>query len=388
MSGYKIDVVHTVLDVTTGEAKEVANNFIATKIFTNATENINTFINLQTRVLESSMFGYTLLEGIEMKDGYILAETQAFANGALQDNTAFAILDANTLQKVAELPKIVDSQFGYIGFITEHEMLVNVRTADNQILRYTANTQTGDLELFVKSSQSITYLKGDAFVVGRLGSGSEKLYDFEWNEIGLSNQGNSFAELMGSKKQITLLPDGKLLTYYLYESGDGYNTYISQSWNLGEVVYDSYFGKKIYKETLIYSNTSYSGERASLDYYENGNFYVYSRAGEIKEVFYLTDSGSTMTILEDLSPSDVTIYEKDNSSKYVTHNVNYVIEDITELADGTYFVTVAYKTTYDEFGYKGGYRFTYTDPELGTLQDYPSDEVKASRTYYQYYIIK
>ena len=91
LSGYKIDVVHTVLDVTTGEAKEVANNFIATKIFTNATENINTFINLQTRVLESSMFGYTLLEGIEMKDGYILAETQAFANGALQDNTVFAV---------------------------------------------------------------------------------------------------------------------------------------------------------------------------------------------------------------------------------------------------------------------------------------------------------
>ena len=84
----------------------------------------------------------------------------------------------------------------------------------------------------------------------------------------------------------------------------------------------------------------------------------------------------------------LTIYEKDNSSKYVTHTVNYVIEDITELSDGTYFVIVAYKTTYDELGYQGGYRYTYTDSELGTLQDYPSDEVKASRTYYQYYIIK
>ncbi len=275
LGGIKIDVVHTLLNVETGETSTLANNFVASNVFTNNTTKINTLLNLNTAYLTS---------GLKMKEGYVLAEIQKLADGAITGNSTYAVLNAETLAIVEELPKIVDSQFGYGGFVTADEMLIMSKTTGNELIRYTANVNTGNLELFRKNDTGIQYLPDGAFIYNKT------VYDYEWNEITSWSDGD-YAQ------DHHVLPNGKVLVGTWY---DYYN--YGYSWRIGELKEDNY----------VYNESDWTMEFDSLatgivSIYEN---YFVIDTGEY-EVYYDLDGKE----LFDTYPSSSYEYRQETTGR-------------------------------------------------------------------------
>lgn len=352
---YKFDVVHTILNVETGATSEVANEFIASKVYTEATANIQTVLNVTTLGQDNT------LHTLKLKEGYVLAEITKLGDGALQGNSTFAVLDSETMELVEELPKIVDTQFGYASFINEDYMLVMMKTVDNQALYYMADVDTGDLELYPKSAVTRGFIDmgNDCFKIGNA------IYDagFNWQEV---------ADLSVYEK-VTPLGNGKLLAQRLYNPGESYyGSGYRRTWNILSVQEPPYPGNPC--------GIDFDGitEDTADDYYSfdvsvefNGKMIIHKENGVIKSIYDVNGNS--------LFASGVATkyaYEQDYVWKYVeytvTTSVNYV-----ELEEGVYVVTeTEHWSKYNENGYHG--------------EERPSDDVMANdgKYYHTSYIVK
>ncbi len=399
LENYNIDVVHTLLDVTTGAVSEVNNAFTAKNVYTNFTEEIKTYLNVNTTLLNTGVMTEEQLldrknhmQGLYLKDGYVLAEIQKFENGALQGNTAYAILNANTLEVVEELPKLVDSQFGYAGYISESEVLFAVRTMDNKILRYTVNTETGDMELFTKNGNSIEYLTADTFIY-KSGTGVAKIYDYEWNEIA------DLTEVYGNFGDYVVLGNGKLLIRHQVTSGgtEGYE------WSIAKLQYngysDNYYGNdksessyRLEKEK-IHSFYNYSGAtsfnpKADITMIENGYFSIKNEYSEYNYstssynyypyVTYFDLDGNELFTTKPTIENTTKRESEDSSSSDYWKRVEYKVSTgysvYRTLADGSVIVKHTIKWTETN-------RYGYGDSEQPT-------NYMGGKTYDQYFILK
>lgn len=170
----KFDIVHVVLDVATGTINTVDKDFVAQKLYTNATPEMKT---LNCQVTMGDVVG-----GCKVKDGYALAQIQKMANGSISGEVVYAVLDAE-LNIVAELPAIIANQFGYVGFLTEDKMLLNTNAIgeyeeDSHSIYYVADVTTGDLELYLSQYEQIgvEYID-NGFIY------EDVVYDYQWNEL-------------------------------------------------------------------------------------------------------------------------------------------------------------------------------------------------------------
>ncbi len=349
--GVAFNLKHTVLNVQTGAISEVDNAFRVQRLYSNATKDIKTALNLNTTLLttdanslEEALNPENNVHNVRVKDGYILAYIEKIENGELTGEVSYAALDANTLAVVEELPAIVESQFGYVGFMTEKELLFTTMTVDNYLIRYTANVETGDLNLFAKSSANIQTFRDLGFrwteTVGE--KEIDVVYDYQWNKV---------ADLYYDT--IYPLPNGT----FLAKSGSG-------SWeilSLRKSTYDYETGSKgsvqLHKN---YLNDAYGdGAVVGENYFSIGTVY-YTINGE-----KLFDSATT--------ERTETIYEADTTTpKYVRYEVTT-----------SYSVNAGVVTLVESWSVDDGY---------GAVYGYEADEQPTvnmhGKTYYQYFTLK
>ena len=368
---FKLKVVHSVLDVTTGIITEKDNKFVATKLYSNVTDQIETTLNKNTVLLDPT----TSIEGMTVKDGYILAEVQNYKNGILEGNTEFVVLNAETLEKVASLPKIVPGQFGYLGFVSENEMLLNTRTVDNKIIRYTANTVDGDLELFTKGN--VITLANDAFVY------DNKIYDYDWEEIEFTYDSpySTFASYVNYMGQPTYLPNGKFI-FKEVESSYGTTT---TKFFLGEVVEarigteykDGQESAMTAKRVSVKEFLSISGG-TNYSITHNGVCYELRQNSAIVNFFNLTSTVSggyvfiSLNYILNLDSEQKTINSTSDNT-YAYYLATKAVTSSTMLSDGTMLVCVTET-----------WNLSYSN-----TNDSSAEVLKyAGKTYNQYYIIK
>lgn len=366
---YKFDVVHTILDVTTGQTSEVENGFVASKIYTESTPNIQTLLHLNTLGQDN------ILHSMKLKEGYVLAEIQAFEDGALTGNSTFAVLNSETMELVEELPKIVDTQFGYASFVSKNYMLLMMKPVDNQSLFYTVNVATGDLELFSKNAFSrIKPLEKDCFLY------DDKIYDYNFELV---------ADLE-DYASVKVLKNGKLLLKK--ENRWNENLYMDVSWYVGTITesYDSYhsnggrYVKSLSTTQIFYDTASRVSEYdnwiglMSVTYNEDGNFFTTVSDG--KESIYALDiqynNISTKLLLEEKEEWDE-IWQRPYGNRYASYRVTTKIESVEKLVDGQYVVKVS-----EHWVFNRTYGYDYNEV--------PAEYVFANsgKTYYTYYIIK
>lgn len=361
----KLNVKHTVLDVKTGNTTSLNKDFVATKLYNGTTAEINSFINQSTMA--------EVLSGLEVKPGYMLAQVQKYSNGVLNSNSVYAVLDEN-LNIVQELPSIVPNQFGYVGFIEEDVMLINTSATtgsddNNKSIVYIADTETGDLDLFIgnyKTSSKYEPMEG-AFVYDGY------LYDYAWNKLYRMDWGDTQSYNDIVIKDYTLNGD----TIFVKDSYDKY--YIAtielepcydKEYYDGSVQYEKYLKFTAFTSLLSNYNSIKSVELIDGNYYRiKAKEYYYSD----NEVTIITDAHGKI-LFEEKFDDEKMVYESDSSYKYVKYSVDTEIYSISKVADGTYVMRV--KETWEEKA-----RFNYRDDEQ------PSDP-KDGKTYYQYYILK
>lgn len=352
---YKFDVVHTILNVETGATSEVANEFVASKVYTEATPNIQTLLNLNTLGQDNT------LHTLKLKEGYVLAEITELGAGALQGNSTFAVLDSESMELVEKLPKIVDTQFGYASFINEDYMLVMMKMVDNQAVYYMANVETGDLELYPKTAltRGVVDMGNDCFKIGN------SIYDlgFNWHEV---------ADL-SVYESVQSLGNGKLLVERLYTPDEYYygNTY-RRTWNILSVQEPSYSGNPC---SVYFSGIT---EDTADDYYSfdvdvefNGKLIIVKENGVIRSIY---DANGNSLFASGVATKYV--YEQDSMWKYVDYTVTTSVTCV-ELEEGVYVVTESERwSKYNENGYYG--------------EERPSDDVMANdgKIYHTSYIVK
>ena len=366
---YKFDVVHTILDVTTGKTSEVANGFVASKIYTESTQNINTLLHLNTLGQDN------ILHTMKLKEGYVLAEIETFKDGALTGDSTFAVLNSETMELVEKLPKIVDTQFGYASFVSKNHMLVMMKPVDNQALFYTVDVATGDLELFGKNVlSSIKPLEKDCFLY------NGKIYDYNLEEV---------ADLE-SYESVTVLKDGRLLL----KSENLWNGDLSKEvyWYIGTITeqYDPYSSnpnaktKSLKTMQIFYDSTWRTSQYddwtglMSVTYNEDGNFFEMVDEGK-KTVYSWSCSAYSDYVSKTELFKEQEIEERiwETYSKSAVYQVTTRIDSIQKLVDGRYLVKVS---EHWEFTRTQGYGYN----------EQPDEEVFANsgKTYYTYYIIK
>ncbi len=350
MEDYKFDVVHKVLDIQTGAVSTVENAFVAQNIYTNATKDIKTLLNMNT---------VNGMDSIHLKDGYVLAEITKYADGALEGNSSYAVLDANTLAIVEELPKIVPAQFGYAGYISEDEILFAVRTPDNSIIRYTANAKTGDLNLFTKDNSKVEQLEEGLVLYNKV------VYNTEWNSVWNGDNDHYDTPIV--------LPNGKLLIKYISDPDHLSTSYYI--WELGSAKVETYndYG---YEEPEVRINYTTDNLFSSDHDYGDSNYKI----GDNYFALQRNESSTSYWIYYDLEGNKLfdtqtdtdykTIYEPENASKRVEFKVKttYSAEEI----NGLLYVRVREAWTEDR-------RYGYETDEQPTIE---------KGTYYQYYVVK
>lgn len=198
LGGQKIDIVHTLLNVGTGATTDVNNSFLAQKVYTHAADEMTTFNSYLTIGSANDS-----LDNMKLKDGYVLAEVQHYSEGALQGESVFAVLNAETMEIVAELPKIVPNQFGYVGYLDSDTMFIQARVADraNTVLNYTVNTKTGDLELYLHNFNNVTLIE-NGFIY------NDCVYDYNFNKLAVLDDHDDNTYNMYQSYQVI---DGKVL---------------------------------------------------------------------------------------------------------------------------------------------------------------------------------
>ena len=313
----KFDVTHKVLDVATGIVSSLDKNYVVQRIFNDTTADLKTFSNAMTMTEISG--------NAKMKEGYHLAQIQKFENGELAQDTTTVVLNAN-LEVVAELPSVVENQFGYIGFLERDVVLLKTRTLEDTVVHYTGDVRTGDLELYFRTTGSSFKKLDGGFIYNK------KVYSYDLKEL-------------ANLSEYTTVRINKNLVYL--ERND--------VWYVGEIKlantssYDSWFD-------IRQIGTGYSVTAG--DYYHKERNNIYDAYGN--EIF----SGEY---------TYETVEEPNDSSKYVEYeiNVNY---EITEISEGIYLVTQVKTYVKDNiYGYEEGEEITND---------------KSLNVYYEYYVLK
>ncbi len=181
----KLNVNHKIISITDGSVTALDKSFKVSKIFNDTTGDIRSFINLTTmEVTDPEDIDSALLQNVDVDDGYMLAEIQKYADGALDPNTVFAVLN-ESLEIVAELPKLITNQFTYPSFLDADTMVVSTRTANNHIIYYGIDTADGNVFLLPNLSEltnivpvTYGYVWFDVDYYGNV-EGC-KVYDVDW----------------------------------------------------------------------------------------------------------------------------------------------------------------------------------------------------------------
>lgn len=323
MGDVKMNVYHRVIDVATANVTTLDRNYVIQKIYNEATPEINTFLNAITL---SEVYG-----DVNLKEGHLLAQVQKFDNGSVEQDTTTVVLNAN-LEIVAELPNIVENQFGYVGFLDKDVILLNTKTLDDTLVHYTADVKTGDLELYFRNVASSSIKKIDGGFIY-----NSKVYNYDLEEI----------EDLSDYDSIRV--NGNLVY-------------------LSKVVYEFENERKQY---------CYVGQMNA----STGDFEITSVGNGVNSVvndYYIRSDGDIYDAYgNSLFTSDSyyeTEYDNDTSEyKYIDYTV-YVSYSITTISqeEGVYLVTET--SEWDET-----YRYGY---------GIESPETKDGNVYYRYYILK
>ena len=314
----KFNVIHTVVDVTTGKASVMEKDYAVSTVYSNTTSTLQTGINMATM---SNVYGE-----ITMKEGYMLAEIQKFAEGSLSPNTVKVVLD-ESLDIVAELPHIIPNQFGYAGFIDDSKMLiatkaVGTRPDENVLIYYTANVETGDLNLFPHNYEDYTQINWFIPIEGGYYYGG-KIYGEEWELLseldGYTVQGVFGMKLLLKHNEYSEYYYGEIETYYNYE----YDYELDQSVQVAHRDFDIesiYFGG--YDVIPSSDHTYYYRTGSSDGYYSLYNVEgEHLRSWQLSESLYEYEDGSYNRLGYDVSRSvTVTPFGEDAYLVKVTEN--------------------------------------------------------------------
>ena len=313
----------------------------------------------------------------------MLAEITKHSEGALEGNSVFAVLNANTLELVAELPKIVANQFGYVGYVTEDKMLVQTTVPyelwgepKNALVNYVVDVNTGDLELYLHDMTQVEEIEGGFILDG-------VVYDYEWNEYFDFNQ--SYSNVNSDYQMI----NGQLLVYRGWDSiNDGWKwakiakvpleydgndpEYIGNTFGTGEYATDGYGGE--YRMALCLTDCikSYglgtnveltlepNGKLFRLDYYATG-------VGDVTALYNLDGT----LLLQDEKVGVVKTITDEATGYSIRYNVTYEIAGMTQIGTD---VAVEYVEEWE----------LIPDSTYNSWEEQPA----ASYSYSQWYILK
>ena len=344
--GQKIDIIHNLLNVATGAATEVNNDFLANKVYTSATEEMVTFNSYLTMGSANEALG-----NMKLKDGYVLAEIQKHSNGALEGATSFAVLSAETMEIVAELPKIVPNQFGYVGYLDANTMFVQAKVADsgNTVLNYTVNTQTGNLELFFHGFVDVQLIDNGFIYDGGV-------YDYDFNRLAIiaDSNPNNYShygeyQIINGKVLIRLNSNAGLTNFF----GD---VRVGWAWaSIKEVTsynngyFDEYKGewvgveytemKWVVEEPIYYTSESYYN--ASLEVI--GGSVIHIQCNDVDKYFALDGTEYGFNLGTETVAKDVT-YE---GNSYTFHYNVVRIAEAEALENGMVIVSILETWTMD-----------------------------------------
>ena len=210
----KFDIVNKIIDIETKSEKTVDVSFVAQKLFNNTTKSIKTFTNMAT-LNSTSLSSQSSLYSCNIKDGYMLAEIQNFAEGSLDTKASFVVLDSN-LNVVENLPSIIPNQLGYASFIDASTLLVSTRSAGEKLVNYTIDTASGKANLFAHDYTVVKKINDGYYFNGCV-------YDAKWEKL---------CDLSESDYTLEAIRDGKLYLSSSYgENRALYVGYISSTWD-------------------------------------------------------------------------------------------------------------------------------------------------------------
>ena len=177
----KLNVNHKIISITDGKVTSLDKSFKVSKIFNDTTKDIRTFLNLTTmEVTDPTDLDSALLKSVDVDDGYMLAEIQKYADGVLDTNTVFAVLN-ESLEIVAELPKLVANQFTYPAFVDADTMVVSTRTANNRIVYYGIDTADGEIFILPALNELVRIEPiTNGYVWWNYDRSECKVYDVDW----------------------------------------------------------------------------------------------------------------------------------------------------------------------------------------------------------------
>ena len=348
----KLNINHKIISVTDGSVTSLDLSYKASKIFNDNTKNIRSFLNITTMEATDENITSALLSSVDVADGYMLAEIQKYADGVLSSDTVFAVLN-ESLEIVAELPKLIANQFTYPSFVDADTMIVSTRTANNKVVYYAVDAD-GDIFVLpsvnqLKRIQPITngYVWWNSY-------GKCKIYDESWNllkdytkEDSSSNDKINFRVINGA-----LYYDERY--YYNYEDTDEYNNCIRKAsiekvdnydgeyrLELNDIDYKPNAEKSQYKGMLVdlYSyvqrdyynierNVLFSvGEnrRSENVYDENNSYYYYYEADVTLDRVMTTEAGYLVRLKVEWSRSEYEYTTTDLPISYIEYEY-YIVK--------------------------------------------------------------
>ena len=213
----KLNINHKIISAADGSVSTLDLSYKAGKIYNDNTSAIRTFTSFVTmEVADLGDIDSALLNSVDVTDGYMIAEIQKYADGTLDSNSVFAVLN-ESLEIVAELPKLIANQFTYPSFVDSDTMVVSTRTAHNSVVYYGVET---DGEIFILPAlNELTNI--EPIKNGYVWWDGEycKVYDKDWKLLkdygDISVTDNFFRNGFG-------VINGALYFNYCRESGDSY----------------------------------------------------------------------------------------------------------------------------------------------------------------------
>ncbi len=344
----KLNVIHTVVSASTGAVTTVEKGYVASKVYTEPMFDVTTPLQQATR---GDFAGVCAL-----KDGYMLANVQKFSDGVLSSDSVIAVLNGS-LEIVAELPKVIPNQFGYVSFLNADQALISslveFSTDGSTVVYYSVDTKSGDLELVLEDKEHVTVIDGG--YIYEEGWTTDSVYDYNWNKL------YTFDEI----KESWEIVDGVLLITY-EENG---NTY----YYTGKIVAsNSNSGNGQSVESFEFEKTRIADSYGSsnLTPYQGNRFFAYSTSSS--DYTYIYDLKNELVFSFDKSETETLRDAEEPYNKYVSYSIERDFY-IYELTDGVYYLELI--ESWRQTSYTG-----YTDP---AQIPYPE-----TSTVYSYYIIK
>ncbi len=304
--GIKFNIKHTFIDLEKDTITDLDLSFVAKSLFNNTTKDINSFINLS--VMNSLSADRALMDTCRVKGDYIIATIQKYSDNKLEADTSCVVLNSS-LQIVAELEKILPSQFYYPSFIDEERMLVMTKAIDGKIVNYVADLNTGYVELYHHNIANVKEIDGGYYLSG-------KIYSKTWKEIyDLDDSEYAFVDIINGKLYCT--QDGSYRTLYAIsvDNESLKKTAICEGLNMlihsDYVSYvDAYSGQKIYTDingTILYMERSNIEKQIEI----SENVYASYRGDEtVTSVVKNSDGSYLVTVVTryELIYADLTEY--------------------------------------------------------------------------------